>query len=393
MLGGGSFTLFHVRGIRIAVDWSWFLILFFLILTWSSAYGDALGESSTASAPFALAVASAVGFFGSILLHELGHAFAALRRGIGITSIQLWMFGGVARMDRESDSPAAEFEVAVAGPAVTLALVGVFYLVGSVVAGFGEFAHVFWLAVTFKTEAGVSGIVSMLSWLAMINALILVFNLLPAFPMDGGRIARALIWWRTGDRNTATRIAANMGRAFGYLFVAAGFLLLATGDLFAGIWLGLIGFMVNGAARGASMQTALTSRIGDVRVADVMDREPVAIPGDLSVERALDEYFLRYRWPWFPVVDAAHRFLGLVERDRADEVPEISRASSNVADLVDHDRGLFVRDDTPLDALLGNQNLRRFGALMAVDADGRLSGVITVEQLGRALRDATAGTA
>jgi Zn-dependent protease len=391
MLGGGSFTLFHIRGIRIAVDWSWFLILFFLILTWSNAYGDALDESSTDAGPFALAVASAVGFFGSILLHELGHAFAALRRGIGITSIQLWMFGGVARMDRESDSPAAEFEVAVAGPAVTLALVFVFYLAGCAAAGFGEFAHVFRLAVEFKTEAGVSGIVSMLSWLAMINALILVFNLLPAFPMDGGRIARAVIWWQTGDRNTATRIAANMGRVFGYIFVAAGFLLLATGDLFAGIWLGLIGFMVNGAARGAAAQTALTSKIGDVRVADVMDREPVAIPGDISVERALDEYFLRYRWPWFPVVDAAHRFLGLVERDRADEVPEVSRASSHVAELVDADRGLFIRDDTPLDSLLGNQNLRRFGALMAVDADGRLSGVITIEQLGRALRDATAG--
>jgi Zn-dependent protease/CBS domain-containing protein len=393
MLGGGSFTLFHVRGIRIAVDWSWFLIFFLVILSASSRFGDALGQSSTAVEPFSLAIASAIGFFGSILLHELGHAFAALRRGIGITSIQLWIFGGVARLDRESDSPEAEFEVAVAGPAVTLALVAVFYLAGSLATGFGEFAHIFRLAIEFQTEAGVSGIVSLLAWLAAINAIVLVFNLLPAFPMDGGRIARALIWWRTGDRNTATRIAANMGRAFGYLFVAGGFVLLASGDLFGGVWLGLIGFMVNGAARGASMQTALTSKIGDVRVADVMDREPVAIPGDLSVERALDEYFLRYRWPWFPVVDAAHRFLGLVERDRADEVPEISRASSPVAELVDHDRGLFVRDDTPLDALLGNQNLRRFGALMAVDADGRLSGVITVEQLGRALRDATAGSA
>ena len=118
-----------------------------------------------------------------------------------------------------------------------------------------------------------------------------------------------------------------------------------------------------------------------------MDREPVAIPGDISVEQALDEYFLRYRWPWFPVVDAAHRFLGLLERDRADEVPEVSRASSPVSDLVERrPRPLHVRDDTPLDSLLGNQNLRRLGALMAVDADGRLCGVITVEQVGRALR-------
>jgi Zn-dependent protease len=389
MLGGGSFTLFHVRGIRIAVDWSWFLILFLLILSASARFGEATDESSTAAGPFALAVASAVGFFGSVLLHELGHAFAARRRGIGITSIQLWMFGGVARLDRESDSPEAEFEVAVAGPVVTLALVVLFYLAGCAIEGFGQFAHVFALAAEFKTEAGVSSIVLLLSWLAVINALILVFNLLPAFPMDGGRIARALIWWRSGDRNRATRIAANMGRGFGYLFVAAGFVLLATGNVFDGVWLGLIGFMVNGAARGAAMQTALTSRIGDVVVADVMDREPVAIPGDISIERALDEYFLRYRWPWFPVVDAAHRFLGLVQRDRADEVPEVSRASSHVSELVDRDRGLFVRDDTPLDALLANQNLRRLGALMAVDDEGRLSGVVTVEQVGRALRDAT----
>jgi Zn-dependent protease len=391
MLGGGSITLFHVRGIRIAVDWSWFLILFFLIVTMSGAYADALGESSTDAAPFALAVASAIGFFGSIVLHELGHAFAAIRRGIGITSIQLWIFGGVARMDRESDTPAAEFEVAVAGPLVTLAVIVVTFAVGAAITGVSEFAHVMRLALELHSDVGVSGIVSMLAWLAAINAFVLVFNLLPAFPMDGGRIARALIWWRTGNRTQATRVAATMGRVFGYLFIGGGLLMVAAGDVFGGVWLALIGMIINGSARGAAMQTALSSRIGDVVVSDVMDREPVAIPGDLSVEQALDEYFLRYRWPWFPVVDAAHRFLGLILRDRADEVPEISRASSHVAELVDHDNGLFVRDDTPLDSLLSNQNLRRFGALMAVDADGKLSGVITVEQVGRALRDATAG--
>src|SRR5262249_8447708 len=159
---------------------------------------------------------------------------------------------------------------------------------------------------------------------------------------DGGRVARAIAWARSGNRNQATRFAANLGRLFAYLFIAGGLVLAFTGALFFGVWLALIGMVINGSARGAAMQTAITSRIGDVRVADVMDREPVAIPGDLSVEQALDEYFLRYRWPWFPVVDAAYRFLGLVDRDRADEVPEVSRASSHVAELVDHDIGLFV---------------------------------------------------
>jgi CBS domain-containing protein len=149
--------------------------------------------------------------------------------------------------------------------------------------------------------------------------------------------------------------------------------------------------VINGSARAANLQTAISSRIEGLRVGDVMDREPVAIPDQLSVERALDEYFLRYRWPWFPVVDAAQRFRGLLERDRADEVPELSRQSARVADLIEIDEGsLHVSEDAPLDSLLGNQNLHRLGALIAVDDDGRLSGVVTAEQVGRALRDATA---
>ncbi len=385
MLGGGSITLFHVRGIRIAVDWSWFLVLFLVIFWLSQFYGDVLGESSSSTTPFVLAVLSALGFFGSIVLHELGHAVAAMRNGIRISSIQLWIFGGMARMDRESDSPATEFKVAIAGPLVTLAIVVVLAAIGLGAAGWTAFYD----AALVDSDSGVSGVLAMVAWLASINALVLVFNLLPAFPMDGGRIVRAIAWWRSGDRTSATRFAANLGRVFAYLFIGVGLLMIFAGDVFGGVWLALIGMVINGSARAASAQTAITGRIEGVRVADVMDREPVAIPDKLSVEQALDEYFLRYRWPWFPVVDTAHRFLGLVVRDKADEVPETSRSTSLVSDLLEQDDGTFqVRDDAPLDSLLANRALRRFGALMAVDADGRLSGVITAEQVGRALRDA-----
>lgn len=384
MLGGGSITLFHFRGIKVTVDWSWFIVLFLVILYMTNFFEDLLGESG--SGPFLLALLSAVGFFGSILLHEFGHAVVAMRNGIGISSIQLWIFGGMARMDREADSPGTELKVALAGPAVTAAIVVFLVALGTAASGWTGFRE----AALLETRSDVSGLMALVAWLATINFLVLVFNLLPAYPMDGGRVARALAWYRSGNRNSATRFAAYLGRIFGYLFIGGGIALAFSGRVFTGVWLALIGMVINGSARGAAMQTALTDRIGDVRVADVMDREPVTIPGDLSVERALDEYFLRYRWPWFPVVDAGRRFLGLIERDRADEVPEISRANSHVSEYVDHDIGLFVRDDTPLDSLLANQNLRRLGALMAVDADGRLSGVITIEQVGRALRDATA---
>jgi Zn-dependent protease len=389
MFGGGSITLFHVRGIRIAVDWSWFLILFLVIFWMSNFYSDLLGESAASSTPFILAVASAAGFFGSILLHELGHAWVARRNGIGISSIQLWIFGGMARMDREADGPGVEARVALAGPAVT-ALIFVFLMVAGVLAGgWHEFSH----AALIESSSGASGVLAMMAWLASINLLLLVFNLLPAFPMDGGRAARAIAWKVTGDRNAATKFAADLGRVFGWFFVGAGIYMALTNSIFGtfgGVWLALIGVMINGAARSAAMQTRMNRQIGTVSVADVMDREPVTIPGEISIEQALDQYFLRYRWPWFPVVDAAHRFLGLLQRDAADDVPEVSRAASTVSEIVDADRGLFIRDDTPITSLLSNQNLRRLGALMAVDADGRLSGVITVEQVGRALRDATA---
>ncbi len=384
MLGGKPITLFHVRGIRIAVDWSWFFFLFLVILWLSDFYGDVLGESSSGSMPFTLAVISALGFFASIVLHELGHAFAALRNGIGISSIQLWILGGMARMDRESGSPGAEFKVAVAGPLVTLAIVVVLSVAGIAAVGADEFKR----AVLIEKNSGVSGAMATIGWLAWINAAVLLFNLLPAFPMDGGRIVRAIAWWRTGDRNSATRFAANLGRVFAYVFIGGGLLMIFSGNTVGGIWLAVIGFVINSSAKAASVQTRITGKISKLQVSDVMDRQPVAIPDELSVERALDEYFLRYRWPWFPVVDAAHRFLGLVVRDKADEVPETSRATSHVSDLLEHDDGTFqVRDDAPLDSLLSNRALRRFGALMAVDADGRLSGVITIEQVGRALRD------
>jgi Zn-dependent protease len=385
----GAVTLFHVRGIRIGIDYSWFFVVFLIIIWLSSFYRSILDASDSDAVPYALAVASALAFFASILLHELGHALVALRRGIGISDITLWMFGGVARMTKDSDSPGTEFKIAVAGPLVTLAIAAACIGVGIAAAG----GHDFWQAMRVEDQAHTSGILALIAWLASINVLVLGFNLIPAFPLDGGRIARAIAWKVTGDRNRATRGAARLGQGFSYLFIAIGILLFLRGDVINGIWLGLIGFILLQSARGAVMQTEFTSRIEGIRVADVMDDDPVAIPKDASVERALDEFFLRYRWPWFPVVDPTQRFLGLIERGAADAVPEVSRTSSTVGDVFEADstETLRVRADAPLESLLGNDALRRLGALMAVDEQGHLRGVVTADQVGRALRRALGG--
>jgi Zn-dependent protease len=385
----GAVTLFHVRGIRIGVDYSWFFVLFLIILWLSGFYRSVLDVEQGDAAPYLLALASALAFFASILLHELGHAFVAVRHGISISDITLWMFGGVARMTRDSDSAGTEFKVAIGGPVVTLLIA--FACVGIGIAAAGS--HEFWKAMRVEEQADTSGVLALIAWLASINMLVLVFNLIPAFPLDGGRIARAIAWKVTGDRNRATRAAAGLGQFFSYVFIGVGIFLFVEGDAIGGIWLALIGFILGQSARGAVLQTEFASRIEGIRVADVMDDEPIAIPEDASVERALDEYFLRYRWPWFPVVDAAQRFRGLIDRGSADAVPEPSRSSARVSEVFTADAGggLRIGVDAPLESLLGNDNLRRLGALMAVDAEGHLRGVITAEQVGRALRSALGG--
>src|SRR5215211_856695 len=390
MAAGAGLTLFRIRGIRIAVDFSWFFVLFLVILWLSDFYRDVLDVSTGAVGPYLLALVSALLFFASILLHELGHAMVAVRKGIGIADITLWMFGGVARMQRDSDSPGTEFKIAIAGPLVTLAIVLVSGAIGIAFAGWTDFSD----AMMVEEGAQIPGALAVVAWLTSINLLVLVFNLIPAYPLDGGRIARAIAWRVTGNRNSATRFAATLGQIFAWGLIAFGLFLLIQGDVLGGIWLGVLGFILYQSARAAQVQSEVASRISGVTVGDVMDREPVAIPEQLSVSDALDEYFLRYRWPWFPVVDAAQHFRGLLKRGAADAVPELRRGSATVGDVADTDRSgdTWVREDTPLESLLGNENLRRLGGLAAVDADGRLIGVITLDQVGRALRSALSGS-
>jgi Zn-dependent protease len=388
----GGVTLFRVRGIRVAVDYSWFVVLFLIIFWLSGFYRDVLDEPDGDSTAYVLAVASAALFFGSILLHELGHAFVARRHNIGVSGITLWMFGGFARLEKDSDTPGTEFKIAIAGPLVTAGIVVVCVAAGLLLAGADEFRR----AALTQGDTRTSGVAALISWLASINLLVLVFNLVPAFPLDGGRIARAIAWWRTGSRNTGTRFAATLGEWFGLFLILAGlgYFMVYLNDFLGGIWLAFVGFILRGAAKAAIAQTEVTSRIEGVSVADVMERNPVAIPESASIEQALDEYFLRYRSPWFPVVDAAQRFIGLVDRGAADKVPTTERTSTAVSDVLAVDSGsLTVSEDEPLESVLGNEALRRLGALIATDATGHVSGVLTIDAIGRALRPSAPGSA
>ena len=391
MPGRNQFTLLKYRGIPVGVDWTWFFILFLVIWYLSGFYREALDDPQDSTEAYLLAVVSAAGFFASILLHEFGHALVALRNRIGISRITLWMFGGIAGLEKDPETAGVEFRIAAAGPLVTLVLAA-----ACVGIGWGIEGGNFWAAVALDQNADVSGPGWVLALLANINIGILLFNLLPAFPLDGGRIARALAWKVTGERERATTFAARLGQLFALVFIVLGVVLILQDFIFSGVWLAIIGWMLGSSARATAARSELNRRLGDLRVSDVMDSEPVAIPSDATVERALDEYFLRYRWPWFPVVDAAHRFVGLLNRGAADSVPEASRTSRTVFELLDSPEDpeavdaadQRVSSDATLESILANLQLRRLGGLAAVDADGRLIGVITLDQVGRALRDA-----
>ncbi len=381
MFGGGSLQLARIFGIRIGVDFSWFLI-FFLILYWRTQdYQDVVPGSNA----FLLALISAVLFFLSILLHELGHAVVAIRNGIPILGIDLWMFGGVAKLGKDSDSPGVEFRVAVAGPLVTLVIAAVAFGLGSATEG-GTSAMLddIFLNQNMTASAAVLG------HLALVNAALLVFNLIPAFPLDGGRIARAIAWKLTGDRTKATRFAARLGRLGGYAMIGGGLLLaFSSDDLVGGLWLAFIGLFLAGAARSAEVQADFSGRIEHIRVSDVMDAEPVAIHEDAPISYAEHAFFLRYGWPWFPVVDADGRLVGVVSREAVESVPQEDRDTWTVRSVMARDdgsSGLRVGLEEPLENLLAQDGLARLGAMMAVDREGVLRGIVTVDAVRRALQ-------
>ncbi len=381
----GSIKLFDVLGIRVGVDASWFLILFLMIFWLSGNFRPELHSSDAVA--YATTVVTVLLFFGSLIMHELGHALVARRQGIEIRRIDLFLFGGLTQMSRDARTPGEEFKVAVAGPLATLCFVVICLVLDVIIVGPHRLLH----AAALDRSIQITPVLLSLSWLLLMNVLILAFNLVPAFPLDGGRIARALVWRLTDDKGRGTRAAAGLGRGFAVIVAGVGvWLMLASHNAFTGLWLVAVAFLLGQSARGAILQTAMTERIERVRVGDIMDRQPVAIPAETPVAEALENFFLRYGWSWFPVVDSSGRFLGIARQPRlqgafdggegwltAGAVLEAGGAGSWRVDV-----------DRPLSEVLSSESLGRLGALMAVDELGVLRGVLTIEQVHRALRTA-----
>jgi CBS domain-containing protein len=282
----------------------------------------------------------------------------------------------------ESKDPGTEFRVALAGPLVTLGVIAACTLTGLLLTGSKDF---FELAIGEEGPHATPALV-WLTWLATINVLVLLFNLVPAFPLDGGRIAHSAIWWRTGDRNRATHATGRAGQGFALLLGALGLWWLANGVGTAGLWSILLAYFLYQSAGAAVVQGALGRRIQSLTVADIMDREPVTIPASATLLDAHEQFFLRYRWPWFVVVDPAHHFLGVVAAARVDAEISAGRPALPVVDVLEDDMHVRIDEGEPLESLLGSDGLGRLGAMVAVDHDGVLQGVVTLAEVRKALR-------
>src|ERR1700749_1960381 len=280
-----SIKLFNAFGIRIGVDGSWFLVLFLMIFVLSAPLRDALHSSDAVA--YMTTVVSVLLLFGSLIVHELGHALVARRQGIEVKKIDLFLFGGLTQMSRDAESPGEDFKVAIAGPLATFGFILLCLAIDLPIVGPSRLGH----AIALDSSIRITPVLLSLSWLLLMNVLLLAFNLLPAFPLDGGRVARSVVWRITGDKRRGTTVAARLGQILALLMAGFGLWWISSAASFGGVWLMALAYLLWQSCRGALVQSALAERIEGVRVADIMDRHPVAVPADTPVTQALDEYF------------------------------------------------------------------------------------------------------
>jgi Zn-dependent protease/CBS domain-containing protein len=360
-----GFELGRIAGIRIAIHWSWLVV--FVLITWSladSVFPDQ-NPGLSDSTYLAMAVSAALLFFVSLLLHELGHALQARRDGMEIEGITLWLFGGVAQFRGMFPSAGAEFRIAIAGPLVSLAI-GVAFVLAAWMTGF---------------PAAVDGVVA---WLGMINLILLVFNLIPALPLDGGRVLRSALWARSNDLGTATRTASGIARGFAYLLIAAGLAEVVLLGSFSGIWLAFLGWFLLQAAAGEVRALAAQEALRGLRVADLMTRNPATVRQDESLGRFMDDIVWSRHHTTYPVVDNGH-VVGLLPFRCVAQVPRSEWDRRSVRDcMLELDEvPVLAPGDRVTDVVerLGENGVNR----ALVVEDGRLAGLLSVTDVARAL--------
>ena len=365
---GPRFTLFHVAGIAIRIDASWILLA--VLVTWSLAVGmfPTQYRGLPRTTYWVMGAIGALGLFASILFHELSHAVVARRRGVAMNGITLFIFGGVAEMEGEPENARTELMVALAGPLATVVLIVILLPLAALS------TEQRWPVIAVAT----------VHYLAIINVVLLAFNIIPAFPLDGGRVLRAALWnWKKNVR-WATRIASQIGSGFGLVLIILGIVRVLAGDFIGGMWSFLIGSFLRNAAAMSYQQVVLRDALRGSTVRRFMKTDPVTVPRETSVNDLVENYFYKHNFKMFPVV-ADGKLVGCVSTKEVSQLPREEWQRQSV--------GAIAARCTPentvpsnMDAVDALSRMNRTGAsrLLVMEGD-RLAGILTLKDLLRFL--------
>jgi Zn-dependent protease/predicted transcriptional regulator len=363
-----NIRLGKIAGIPVGINWS--VLFVFVLISWELA--DLVLPHYHPHAGSALywfvGVAATAIFFGSLIAHEASHAVVAKRNGIGVRRITLWLFGGVSQLESEALTPGADFRIAVAGPITSFVLAGLFGAIGALV-----------------PHSGLDGevVVSALGWLAWMNLILGGFNLMPAAPLDGGRVLRAALWRRSGDRTSAATTAARAGRVFGYFLIAYGVLeFLAVGII--GLWLAFMGWFLLSAASAEEGSVVMRSALADVLVRDIMTADPVTFDANSTVAHLLDSQLQLHRFNSYPLVESQGRVVGLATMNRIRHLPADRRATTTLMEVAAPIADVPVAAPSePVAELLGRMQSSPDGRALVLDDQSHLVGIVSPSDIAR----------
>ena len=368
MLRGRGFRVARVFGIDVKVDQSWFIIS--IVIAWS--FGGLFKDSIRNLEPTAytlLGVMAAILFFMSLLAHELSHALVARRKGIEVEAITLFIFGGVAQIKSEPRTPGDEFQIAAVGPLTSIVL-------GALLFGLGVVAEV----LKYETAA------VMFQTLGFVNGVLAGFNLIPGFPLDGGRVLRSIVWKITGRITTATKVAAISGRVMAGLLVAGGIYRAVNGDIFGGGWWVLLGIFLNQAAASSYRQSVLRHSIEGVSVSSLMTPQPESVPGNARIDQVVDEFFVGKHHSAFPVTGYGGELEGIITLQIVQQVPQATWPHVTARQLMVPLRPEITADpQEPVSNVVERMATNPVGRFLVVEGQ-KLVGIITASDIARHFR-------
>lgn len=363
----GGIRLGKILGFEISLDYSWFLIFALIIFVLSFSVFPQLIPDLSSTEYIAIGVVTSLFFFGSVLFHEIMHSLVARRHGITIAGIRLMIFGGVSQISEQPRTPGVEFKLAIAGPLSSIFLGGVFF------------------AILFAgRRLGFSPLVNVSAfYLGYINILLGIFNLLPGFPLDGGRVFRSVVWYFTGNFRRATGIAAAGGKAIAYAMIFAGIVGLLTGPINL-VWFAFLGWFLLRAAEAEYQGVVFHEALKGIKVSEIMTQNPETVDADSTVEEIVKSYFMKYNWVAYPVVKNG-QVKGIVTLKSIQHLPRASWSSMNVSEVMRPTSPNIVTspDDEVFDILQKLVSVAE-GRMLVIE-DGRLVGIITSADVNRAV--------